>query len=95
MKGSTLFALPIELLFAEKARPRGVDLITAGKCPYGANSPVACMFCQEGHILDCHAGKTCEEAGCSHSIPDTYEGIDLTLDREVLDLVEMERGAHP
>jgi hypothetical protein len=108
MKGSTLFAIPkdlggslvltrvrslIELLIAEKARPRGVDLVAAGKCPRGAISPVACMFCQEGHLLDCHAGQTCEEARCSHHIPNTYEGIDLNQDPEVLDLMKMEREA--
>ena len=107
MKGSTLLAVPrnlggstltkvrglMELLCAEKMRPRGVDLVAAGKCPYGAISPVACMLCQEGHILDCHAGQTCEEARCSHYIPDTYEGIDLTMDPEVLDLVRMEKEA--
>ena len=24
------------------------------------------FFCMEGHMTECHAGKTCEEAECSH-----------------------------
>ena len=113
MKGTTLFALPkgesfpgrfrsvIELLFREKARPRGVDLIAAGKCPYGAISPVACMFCQEGHILDCHAGKTCQEARCSHYLAEVemIGNGGINLEREsagsLKGLLAMEREAHP
>jgi hypothetical protein len=88
MKGTTLLAMPkdpggstltkvkslVELLFQEKARPRGVDLIAAGKCPRGGVSPVACMFCGEGHLLNCHAGQTCEEAKCSHYLQEAEEG---------------------
>jgi len=30
------------------------------------HSEMAAFFCMEGHMLECHAGKTCEEAECSH-----------------------------
>jgi len=46
--------------------PRGIDLIAQGRAPCGAVSPLACMFCNEGHMLECHYGKTCEEADCEH-----------------------------
>jgi hypothetical protein len=26
------------------------------------------FFCDEGHLTECHAGMTCEEAECSHFI---------------------------
>ncbi len=28
--------------------------------------PMAAHFCMEGHMTECHAGMTCEEAECSH-----------------------------
>ncbi len=27
---------------------------------------MAAMFCPHGHMTECHAGLTCEEAECSH-----------------------------
>lgn len=44
----------------------GVDLIAEGKCPLNARTGHACMFCQYGHLTDCHYPKTCREAQCSH-----------------------------
>ena len=44
----------------------GIGLIERGECPRGALTPVACTFCECGHMLDCHYPKTCEEAECSH-----------------------------
>jgi hypothetical protein len=35
------------------------------KC-HCANSPMQAMFCMEGHMTECHAGMTCEQAQCSH-----------------------------
>jgi len=32
-------------------------------CP----DPFAAHLCMEGHMLECHAGMTCEDAKCSHS----------------------------
>ena len=29
-------------------------------------TPMAPMFCVFGHLLECHAGMTCEVARCSH-----------------------------
>ena len=89
----------MEILVREKARPRGVDLVAAGKCPYGAIPPVACMFCAEGHILDCHAGQTCAEARCSHFLREIEEigNGGINLERESVDpedLLALERVAH-
>ena len=44
----------------------GIGKIERGECPLGAISPVACTFCQFGHMLDCHYPYTCDEAECSH-----------------------------
>jgi len=44
----------------------GYETIADGKCPHSHTSAMACMFCQEGHMTECHQGKTCEEAQCSH-----------------------------
>lgn len=46
--------------------PSGVGRIDRGECPQGAGSPMACMFCPYGHMLECHYPLTCEEAECSH-----------------------------
>lgn len=37
-----------------------------GQCPLGHASPMACMFCQFGHMTNCHYPLTCEQANCSH-----------------------------
>jgi hypothetical protein len=47
--------------------PAGVDLIASGQCPTGKTSPMACMFCMTGHILECHFPLDCQTAGCSHA----------------------------
>ena len=44
----------------------GIDKIKAGRCPRGALLPIACTFCQCGHMLECHHPLTCEQAKCSH-----------------------------
>ena len=46
--------------------PTGVGRVTRGECPIGAFSPMGCMFCSYGHMLECHHPMTCEEAECSH-----------------------------
>lgn len=56
--------------------PAGIDLISAGKCPRGAVSPMACMICPTGHMLECHHPMTCEEANCYHLQADQLEGDD-------------------
>jgi len=57
--------------------PTGVGLIDRGECPVGALTPMSCMFCEFGHMLECHHPYTCEEAECSHYCDeqdtDTYE----------------------
>ena len=37
-----------------------------GQCPLGHASSMACMFCQFGHMTNCHYPLTCEQANCSH-----------------------------
>lgn len=56
--------------------PRGVGVIALGSCPMGAISPVACMFCECGHMLECHHPMTCEEAECDHYRANNPEGWD-------------------
>lgn len=46
--------------------PTGVGRIVRGECPCGAFTPMACMFCPYGHMLECHYPYTCEEVECSH-----------------------------
>jgi hypothetical protein len=46
--------------------PTGIDQIKNGLCPMKALGPHACMFCQFGHLLECHYPHTCEEAECDH-----------------------------
>ncbi len=40
--------------------------IQEGYCPVNAKNPMACMFCQFGHMLECHHPMTCDQAECSH-----------------------------
>ncbi|MBA7710902.1 hypothetical protein ES703_119850 [subsurface metagenome] len=44
----------------------GIVKSSAGQCPIGNTNPMACMFCQYGHMTECHHPSTCEEANCSH-----------------------------
>ena len=30
------------------------------------SNPMQAIFCMEGHMTECHAGMSCEEAQCSH-----------------------------
>ncbi len=50
----------------EQIDSMGVVKTLTGKCPPGAVSPMACMFCEFGHMTDCHYPGTCEEVECSH-----------------------------
>lgn len=45
---------------------RGVDVIMAGECPLGQLSPFACMWCLQGHAMECHYPMDCEAANCGH-----------------------------
>ena len=56
----------IEEAEANSRFPTGVGRITRGECPVGAFTPMGCMFCEYGHMLECHHPMTCEEAECSH-----------------------------
>lgn len=44
------------------AKALGIPGNEACSCP----TPMAAMFCSEGHMLECHQGMSCEEARCSH-----------------------------
>lgn len=51
---------------AKEREKMGVWRTQNGKCPRGDLTPMACMFCPYGHMLECHHPYTCEEAECSH-----------------------------
>lgn len=61
--------------------PAGTDLITAGLCPIKTERtlPMACLFCEFGHLMECHYPARCADARCSH-----YE-MQQALDREAAD----------
>lgn len=44
----------------------GVGRITRGECPIGCVTPIACMLCSNGHLLECHYPMDCSTAKCSH-----------------------------
>lgn len=45
----------------------GIVKLKNGTCEIGAKSPLACTFCNFGHMLECHYPiDNCEEAQCSH-----------------------------
>jgi hypothetical protein len=46
--------------------PPGWKVVDEGNCPKGAQSALGCMFCSEGHMTECHQGKSCYEAQCDH-----------------------------
>ena len=51
----------------------GVVKTSTGQCPLGQASPMACMFCRFGHMMDCHYPLACEEANCSHYKEETID----------------------
>ncbi|MBA7666061.1 hypothetical protein ES703_74136 [subsurface metagenome] len=51
---------------AKEVESMGMYKIATGNCPLVAVSPLACMFCEYGHMLDCHYPHDCKEAECSH-----------------------------
>ena len=57
----------------EQVFSMGVTKTLQGDCPRGGASPMACMFCQFGHMTDCHYPLTCEEADCSHHQEETRD----------------------
>jgi len=44
----------------------GIEKVRSGECPRKALSPMGCMFCEFGHMMECHFPMNCEEANCSH-----------------------------
>jgi len=48
----------------------GIKLIDLGLCPTHYNN---CMFCEFGHLTECHHPMNCEEAQCSHYQDDMNE----------------------
>jgi len=53
----------------------GIVRIKTGTCPMNAKSPMACTFCMVGHMLECHAFMTCEQAKCGHLAKYEEEGF--------------------
>lgn len=53
--------------------PTGIGKIEREECPRGFRSPIACMLCPNGHMLECHFPYTCEEVECSHYQQDMEE----------------------
>jgi hypothetical protein len=51
---------------AEKKYPSGIGKIDRGECPRLNTHPASCMFCPNGHMLECHYPKSCQEAECGH-----------------------------
>lgn len=46
----------------------GIVKIKTGTCPMNSNNIhlLSCMFCQKGHLLECHFPDDCATAKCSH-----------------------------
>lgn len=44
----------------------GIVKIKTGTCQIGAKSPIACQFCNFGHMLECHFPHDCATAECQH-----------------------------
>jgi len=59
----------------------GVVKTATGQCPLRGAAAMACMFCQYGHLTDCHYPRTCEEANCSH-YQEEMAGEIVELDEE-------------
>ena len=51
---------------SKEVESMGAAKTSTSQCPIGGTGPMACMFCQYGHMTDCHYPLTCEEANCSH-----------------------------
>ena len=62
----------------------GAIRASTGNCPKGATGPMACMFCHEGHMAECHYPLTCAEAGCSHYQASFQEEIELASEEASL-----------
>lgn len=65
------------LLTAALAAPQypcAPDVIHAGACPINNSTPMACFFCSWGHLTECHAPQTCEQAQCSHYCAQLADG---------------------
>ena len=60
-------------LASKEVESMGAVKTSTGQCPLGGASPMSCMFCQFGHMTDCHYPLSCEEANCSHYQEDTID----------------------
>jgi hypothetical protein len=58
--------MDVEELEKLTGKPTGIGKTSRGECERGGTSPMACMLCPYGHMLECHYPLTCEEARCSH-----------------------------
>ena len=56
--------------------PTGTGRIGRGECPQGLTTPIGCMFCECGHMLECHYPDSCETAECSHYLKEIHDAPD-------------------
>ena len=56
--------------------PAGIGRIERGECPRGSATPIGCMFCECGHMLECHYPDSCETAECSHYLKEIHDATD-------------------
>jgi len=70
----------------EQVNSMGATKTLTGTCLIGGASPMACMFCQYGHMTHCHYPLDCEEANCGH-----YQAY-LEAEGEVVELDEEHAG---
>lgn len=44
----------------------GMQLVKENKCPLGCKNPMGCMFCDYGHMTECHYPHKCDSEHCHH-----------------------------
>jgi len=59
-----------------------------------AQNPMKAFFCQQGHMLECHAGYGCDVAGCSHLSRYDFEP-DEVAELEAAALERLKEGLLP
>jgi len=65
-------------LEANSRFPTGMGNIYRKQCKRGATSPMACMLCPVGHMLECHYPHTCGDARCSHLKSEESMGSEIS-----------------
>lgn len=65
----------METVESHTGKTPGILRIARGTCPRSGTNSMACMFCPNGHMLECHYPMSCEEAQCSHWEDGSEEAI--------------------